>query len=357
MAAYALLLRPAANRLYSKGAATLNTAELSVLDERVLNGALLAAAPKVIAGVEYVRFETRDVLTADDIAELSNLSSAFALFRIADTDETLFVPVALTPVAHLDDDLLTIQRYKGKTNEQFTKLLYNVTLAVSAHAGDWRGRRLRILDPVCGRGTSLNQGLVYGFDVDGVEIDRTAYDAYRTFLVTWLKDKRFKHQVRTMPLRRDGKIAGRRLEVVFARDKDEYKADDVQACPPRQRRHDPDRRALPQAGLRRGRGRPAVRSATRESGPSGHSHASPRSAPRRRARRLDRRDEARRGDGRVVERQGGRPRRPRRGARPARPRGVHRRRVRAVLPSRRPRDHARPRGRREARLARRERAR
>lgn len=228
MAAYALLLRPAANRLYSKGAATLNTAELSVLDERVLNGALLAAAPTVIAGVEYVRFETRDVLTADDVAELSNLSSAFALFRIADTDETSFVPVALTPVAHLDDDLLTIQRYKGKTNEQFTKLLYNVTLAVSAHAGDWRGRRLRILDPVCGRGTSLNQGLVYGFDVDGVEIDRTAYDAYRTFLVTWLKDKRFKHQVRTMPLRRDGKIAGRRLEVVFARDKDEYKADDVQ---------------------------------------------------------------------------------------------------------------------------------
>ncbi|HEY5172284.1 MAG TPA: SAM-dependent methyltransferase, partial [Acidimicrobiia bacterium] len=226
MAAYALLLRPAANRLYSKGAAALNTAELAVLDERVLNGALLAVAPTVIGGVEYVRFETRDALSADDVAHLSNLSSAFALFRI--TDDSSLVPVALTPVAHLDDDLLTIQRYKGKTNEQFTKLLYNVTLAASAHARDWALERLRILDPVCGRGTSLNQGLVYGFDVDGIEIDRTAYDAYRTFLVTWLKDKRFKHQVHTMPLRRDGKIAGRRLEVVFARDKDEYKADDLQ---------------------------------------------------------------------------------------------------------------------------------
>jgi len=64
---------------------------------------------------------------------------------------------------------LTIQRYKGKTNEQFTKLLCNVTLSVSAHARDWPGRRLRILDPVCGRGTSLNQGLVYGFDVDGID--------------------------------------------------------------------------------------------------------------------------------------------------------------------------------------------
>jgi len=136
--------------------------------------------------------------------------------------------VTLSPVAHLDDDLLTIQRYKGKTNEQFTKLLVNVTLAATAHASDWPGHRLRILDPVCGRGTTLNQGLVYGFDVDGIEIDRVAYDAYRTFLATWLKDKRYKHQVHTMPLRRDGKIAGRRLEIVFARDKDEYKADDVQ---------------------------------------------------------------------------------------------------------------------------------
>jgi hypothetical protein len=69
---------------------------------------------------------------------------------------------------------------------------------------------------------------VYGFDVDGIEIDRAAYDAYQNFFVTWLKDKRFKHQVHTMPLRRDTKVVGRRLEIVFARDKDEYKADDVQ---------------------------------------------------------------------------------------------------------------------------------
>ncbi len=228
MPAYALLLRPAANRLYSKGAAALNTAELAVLNERALQGALHTVEPTVIAGVEYVRFASEDALSADAIGQLSNLSSAFALFRIADDTDTGLVPVALTPVAYLDDDLLTIQRYKGKTNEQFTKLLFNVTLAASARATDWPGQRLRVLDPVCGRGTSLNQGLVYGFDVDGIEIDRAAYDAYQTFLVTWLKDKRFKHQVHTMPLRRETKVVGRRLEIVFARDKDEYKADDVQ---------------------------------------------------------------------------------------------------------------------------------
>jgi hypothetical protein len=226
MPEYALLLRPAANRLYTKGAAALNTAELSVLNERALGGAIRVSGPKTIGGVDYVGFASETDLTAPTVTQLANLSSAFALFRI--TADAHLVPVTLTPVAHLDDDLLTIQRYKGKTNEQFTKLLFNVTLAASAHGRDWPGQRLRILDPVCGRGTSLNQGLVYGFDVDGIEIDRTAYDAYQTFLVTWLKDKRFKHQVHTAPLRRDTKIVGRRLEIVFARDKDEYKADDVQ---------------------------------------------------------------------------------------------------------------------------------
>src|SRR4051794_35981810 len=114
MPAYALLLRPAANRLYSKGAAALNTAELAVLNQRALRGALHDVAPTVIADVEYVRFAADDDLSPAAVGQLSNLSSAFALFRIID-DDTLG-PVALTPVAYLDDDLLTIQRYKGKTN-------------------------------------------------------------------------------------------------------------------------------------------------------------------------------------------------------------------------------------------------
>jgi hypothetical protein len=226
MTPYALLLRPASNRLYTKGAAALNSAELSVLQNGVLHTTLREVEPAVIGGVEYVRFVADTDLSEHDVAHLSNLSSAFALFRIV--DDTNLAPVTLTPVAYLDDDLLTILRYKGKTNEQFTKLLFNVTLASRGTGDDRPARRLRVLDPVCGRGTSLNQGLVYGFDVDGIEIDRAAYDAYHAFLVTWLKDKRYKHQVHTMPLRREGKVVGRRFEIVFARDKDEYKAGDVQ---------------------------------------------------------------------------------------------------------------------------------
>jgi hypothetical protein len=224
--AYALLLRPAANRVYAKGAAALGVAELAVLGDEVLEGALDNISPAKIAGVEYIRFDAAATLTAPQLAVLANHSSALALFEL--DGETRLVPVALEPVEHLDDDLVTIPRYKGKTNEQFTKLLLNVTLAASAHAGDWPGRRLRLLDPVCGRGTTLMCALVYGFDADGVEIDRAAYDAFRAFFVTWLKEKRFKHRADTSPLRREGKISGRRFDVVFARTKDDYQSDDVQ---------------------------------------------------------------------------------------------------------------------------------
>ncbi len=69
---------------------------------------------------------------------------------------------------------------------------------------------------------------MYGFDVDGIEIDRAAYDAYQTFFVTWAQRTSASSKVHTMPLRRETKVVGRRLEIVFARDKDEYKGDDVQ---------------------------------------------------------------------------------------------------------------------------------
>jgi hypothetical protein len=224
--AYALLLSPAANRVYTKRAASLGLAELAVISDDVLRGSLHDISTTAIAGVDYIRFETAAPLCDRDRAVVANHSSALALFEV--DDDHRLRPIELRPVAHLDDDLVTIPRYKGKTNEQFTKLLLNVTLAASTPAADWPGRRLRLLDPVCGRGTTLAHALVYGFDADGVEIDRAAYDAFRAFFVTWLKDKRFKHRTDVTSLRRDGKLSGRRFDVVFARTKDEYKADDVQ---------------------------------------------------------------------------------------------------------------------------------
>ncbi len=106
--------------------------------------------------------------------------------------------------------------------------MLNVTLASSAFAGEAGSRRLAVLDPLCGRGTTLNQALMYGFDAYGADMDARDVEAYAVFIQRWLKDKRLKHQAAFSPVRRDRKVVARRLTAEFAATKDEYKAGDVQ---------------------------------------------------------------------------------------------------------------------------------
>jgi SAM-dependent methyltransferase len=199
LSTFGLLLLPAANRVYGKASLGLLRAEVSV----VLGDRISDVADTVIGGVPYVTF------SADEPpAGVADLSGAYALFELVGDG---LKPVEIGRRDRFDDDLLTIQRYQGKTNEQFTKLMVNVTLAVSASI---TGERLpRLLDPLCGRGTSLNQALIYGFEAAGIELDGRAVDAYESFLTTWLQNKRLKHKVEKSRFRRDGKIAGRRFDI------------------------------------------------------------------------------------------------------------------------------------------------
>jgi hypothetical protein len=193
-------------------------AELGVLGSTVLAGRLGDARAETIAGVEYVAFDG----DLDDVsmAHLGNVSTAFAVFERPD-DQT-FRPVELHRLDCLDDDLLTILKYSGKTNELFTKLLLNVTVLASRSGGRMLTDRLRVLDPLCGRGTTLNQVLMYGWHASGVERDAHDFDAYAAFLPRWLKDKRLKHTAAIAKLRRDGQTLGRRLDVELATTKEAW---------------------------------------------------------------------------------------------------------------------------------------
>jgi SAM-dependent methyltransferase len=224
MSEYALLLLPSSNRVYTDAAAALTLAELEVFNRSVLGGRLTDAAVATIGGVPYVTFGA-EPLAPRDVSLLSNLSSVFALFEVAGD---LLRPVPLSALDRFDDDLLTILKYKGKTNEQFTKLLLNVTLLSSGFAGQMLDRRFRVFDPLCGRGTTLNQALMYGFDVAGMDIDQKDFEAYATFIQTWLKRKRLKHKADLGPVRRERRIIARRLSVSLAADKTEYRAGEVQ---------------------------------------------------------------------------------------------------------------------------------
>jgi hypothetical protein len=222
---YALLILPSANRVYASAAAELAVAELAAFSGSVLGGALSAAEVTRRGGVPYVEF-TAERLRPEDTSFLANMSSIYALFEVSGS---ALEPLELNRLDRYDDDLITTQRYQGKTNEQFTKLLLNVTLLASAFGPQMLSRKLAVLDPLCGRGTTLNQALMHGYDAAGIDLDQRDFEAYTTFIKTWLKRKRIKHKATyDGPVRRDGKVAGRRLQVSMAASKEERKAGETQ---------------------------------------------------------------------------------------------------------------------------------
>src|SRR5690349_9800977 len=107
---YVLLVAPSTNRVYADAAPAMTAAELAVFASAgVLAARLTDGEPEMLGGVPYIGFTAEPALSGRDLAYLSNLSAAFALFERLDGD--LLRPVPLAPLAVFDDDLLTIQKY------------------------------------------------------------------------------------------------------------------------------------------------------------------------------------------------------------------------------------------------------
>lgn len=224
MSRYALLILPSANRVYTESATRLVQAELEVFNQAVLDSRIGSIEAELMGGVSCVAFEC-DALSERDIALLSNLSSLYALFE---REGELLRPVPISRLDRFGDELITIQKYPGKTNEQFTKLLLNVTLLSSRFAPEMLTRRFRVMDGLCGRGTTLNQAIMYGFDAFGMDVDERDVEAYAIFLQRWVKDSRLKHTADWGQVRRDRRVVAKRLHMTLAADKDEFKAGHVQ---------------------------------------------------------------------------------------------------------------------------------
>ncbi|QGN33867.1 TRM11 family methyltransferase [Microlunatus sp. Gsoil 973] len=202
MPQYLILITPAANRVFAGQAAGLTATELEICagtDRAAVSGV------QSLAGVDYVGFETSDF--AAIARSVAGLSSAYALFEQVGE---LLRPVELVNSDRFSDDLVTIPKYQGKTNEQFTRMLVNVTAASMSRSPTGP---ITLLDPLAGRGTTLSVGLTLGYDVAGVESEVKAVEAYAAFLKTYLRRKRLKHKAGIDPVRREGRSLGRRLQV------------------------------------------------------------------------------------------------------------------------------------------------
>jgi len=202
MADHLILLAPSANRVYASEADRLVAAELKIMLGAHDHPPIV---PVNLAGIEYLAV-AEDSLDEQVMWALGRLSGFYAVFQ---REHDRLLPIEVSTPDLFDDDLVTIPKYPGKTNEQFTRLLINVTLASMRRP---TGGRVSILDPLCGRGTTLSTAMMLGCNAAGVEAELRAVEAYAAYLRTYWRRKRLKHSLELSPVRREGKIMGKRLE-------------------------------------------------------------------------------------------------------------------------------------------------
>ncbi|MBL7024857.1 MAG: hypothetical protein ISR87_05320 [Candidatus Marinimicrobia bacterium] len=145
-----------------------------------------------IAGINYLSFTVEKTLSERELEWLSRLSFIFALFVQEVDNEAQLKPVALIPPTHLDPKISMLLKYSGKTNEIFTRMMINVGLVSSDFGVE---DSIQLLDPVSGKGTTLFEGAVRGFDVTGIETERKMVHETTIFFKKFLEQEKFKHSL------------------------------------------------------------------------------------------------------------------------------------------------------------------
>ncbi len=220
---YGILLLPSHNRVYTDSETILALGELQ-LASLYFGTAFTNISEEIIGNVPYITFETEVPLTEDILRILSRLSFTYAIFKLGPNG---MGPIDKIVPCYFDEDLVTIQKYSGKTNELFTRFLVNIAILSG------KGRHLcpeapiRILDPICGRGTTLLEGLIQGYQCTGVEIDKKQVEQLVQFFTRYLKTKKYKHRVEKRNVADHTGTLGQAYQFTMARTKESYKAGDV----------------------------------------------------------------------------------------------------------------------------------
>ena len=189
MIKYAILLNPGHNRVYFDQSARLAAAELEIALGR-LSVEARDIKPGNISGTGYLTFETGRELDRDEAGAVWQVSSCYCLFTLAGRDKPLLAPVQRPEAKYFDPAVGGMLKYPGKTNELFTRLMINAAAWSSDFAGQ---RRLALLDPVAGKGTTLLEGLVLGCDVAGIEISERPAREFCVFFKKYLELGKYKH--------------------------------------------------------------------------------------------------------------------------------------------------------------------
>ena len=174
--------------------------------------------PTTLAGQAYL------IVMLDEEASLSPYLLS-VLARLAATSEVyeyfdeigvvsgpLLRPIEPSFVPFVPLEMAEARRYKGKTNEVFTRVLLNVALFAGVYA-DTMDERLRILDPLAGGGTTLFLALSAGYDAFGIELDKQDVETTTLFVRQYLEGAHIHVKERD----ERGRRAGRRVQFEIGR--------------------------------------------------------------------------------------------------------------------------------------------
>lgn len=217
---YTILLWPHANARYQAEALRLAQCEARMLLNKLCPEASICDVKK---DMNMLEFTAPAPLSANALSALKAHSLMYVLFE---TEGELMRPVAGRAENYLDGDLPGILKYKGKTNENFTAMLMNAALYSSAFWQD-ADTRLRFMDPMCSRGTSLFLAVNRGWDADGGDISATDLRELNQFFKRYMEYHHIKHSMarKSYTVRNSKPVPA--VEFTFAADSAAYRAGDV----------------------------------------------------------------------------------------------------------------------------------
>ena len=185
---YALLLKPHANIRYRQSLEKLALIELKCMLE-AWGMQDVPVGTQTIENESFITFET-DRLTDAAWCEISRHSSV--CFAAEYMPDGLMRPLRRHVQGVMPDDLPHVLKYKGKTNADFTQMMLHCAKAASDFATS--SEALRVLDPMCGKGTTLFCALCEGHDAVGVDMDLKALQETDNYFERSLKLHRIKHK-------------------------------------------------------------------------------------------------------------------------------------------------------------------
>lgn len=195
---YCMLLWPHANVRYQNETLKLAQSELRLMLDVFAPEAVIA--PYAALNLPALQVELPGEMDAALMRAVQGHSLLYALMEVREGGYLL--PVCGREEAYVGADLPGILKYKGKTNELFLQLLVNAALYSGgfAHRG---GDRLELLDPMCGRGTTLFVGANRGWNTTGTDLDQVDLSEAEKFLKRYFEYHRmkyeFKREARTVP--------------------------------------------------------------------------------------------------------------------------------------------------------------